>query len=450
MSQGTSMTEHAGHFPGKESMPGLLSRACKGLLLVGLLVFVLVNDVIPAFTAVTADFPASFTAAKVVHDGQNPAKLYDGQWFREQMQRDGMSIPDKNITFQPYPPPSALLLVPLAGLQPLTALRVVTALNVLFLVGSMLLLSRIFTWRLVDSALFILLSGHALHTDLVYGHPYILISALCLLGYSLYRERMPWLAGVCLGVFVPIKYWPVSLLAGFGLHRQWRVLAGGGVGMAAVVLLSIGVLGWEVHQIFLTDVVWGHLSGHLSPSALAAHSAQAQSFDMLFAQLFILDPLQNPHPLLAVGPLTRELALVSTKGLLLVGAALALVKLARGTAASAIAPTIGILGILPILLGPAASTYVYVLLWLHVALLVDHFRSEGARVHAYLIFGTYALIGFIPYGHTNPFIGRGGLTVLAYPRLFLLLAMFIVCIHAVLRTARQDVVPVGLPGARPS
>jgi hypothetical protein len=69
-------------------------------------------------------------------------------------------------------------------------------------------------------------------------------------------------------------------------------------------------------------------------------------------------------------------------------------------------------------------------------------------VHAGLIFATYALIGFIPYGHTNPFIGRGGLTVLAYPRLFLLLAMFVVCIHAVLLTPRQNVAPVGAPAAR--
>ena len=79
--------------------------------------------------------------------------------------------------------------MPLAGLQPLTALRVVTALNVLCLIGSMLLLSKILNWRLVDSALFILLSGHALHTGLRYGHPYILMSTLCVLGYYLYRKR---------------------------------------------------------------------------------------------------------------------------------------------------------------------------------------------------------------------------------------------------------------------
>ena len=50
-------------------------------------------------------------------------------------------------------------------------------------------------------------------------------------------------------------------------------------------------------------------------------------------------------------------------------------------------------------------------------------------MRAYFILGVYALIGFFPYRYTIPFEGRGGLTVLAYPRLFLLLTMFIVCVH---------------------
>jgi hypothetical protein len=48
------------------------------------------------------------------------------------------------------------------------------------------------------------------------------------------------------------------------------------------------------------------------------------------------------------------------------------------------------------------------------------------------------LIGFIPYGHTLAFEGRGALGVLAYPRLFLLLAMFGVCFCAIVRPRPLD------------
>jgi hypothetical protein len=411
----------------------IFSRTWKGLLLAGLAVYVVLRGVIPALTAITSDFPEYFTSAKMVRDGQDAAKLYDGAWFREQTRRYAVGPPENPGNFSPYPPPTALLLTPLTGFKPLTALRIVTALNVLWLVCSMLLLSRIFAWRLVDAAVFILLSGWALMSGLRFGHPYILISTLCLLGYYLFLKRMPLLAGLCLGVFVPIKYYPVVILAGFAVRRQWRVLLGGGIAAAAVALVSIGVLGWKVHQIFLFDVLLSHLTGHLNPpDPLPSFAAQSQSFDTLFSRLFILEPARNPHPWLAA-PLARTIALVGIKGSLVLAAAAALLKLARGAAANAIAPTIGILGVLGVLIAPGSGTYAYVLLWLPVALLIDYFLSRGVRVPAYLILCIYALIGFFPYGRTYPFEGHGGLTVLAYPRLFLLLAMFVVCIYAVAR-----------------
>jgi hypothetical protein len=91
-----------------------------------------------------------------------------------------------------------------------------------------------------------------------------------------------------------------------------------------------------------------------------------------------------------------------------------------------------------LLIAPASGTYAFVLLWLPVALLVQYFLSERARVPAYLVLGAYVLIGFIPYGHTLAFEGRGALGVLAYPRLFLLLAMFGVCFCAIVRPRPLD------------
>jgi Glycosyltransferase family 87 len=409
----------------------IFSSAWKALLLAGLAAYVVLKGVVPALTAITSDFPEYFTSATVVRAGEDPVKLYDSAWFREQTRHYGVGPPENPGSFSPYPPPTALLLTPLTGFKPLTALRIVTAVNVLCLGCSMLLLSRIFAWRLIDAALFIMLSGLALLSGLRFGHPYILISTFCLLGYYLYLKRMPLLAGLCLGVFIPIKYYPVILLAGFALNRQWRVVLGGGIAVAAVALVSVGVLGWKVHQIFLLDVLLNHLTGHLNPpDALPSFSAQSQSFDTLFTRLFILDPARNPHPLLAA-PLARTIAIVCIKGSLVLAAATALLRLTRADAGIAIAPTIGILGVLGLLIAPGSGTYAFVLLWLPVALLIDYLLHRGPRMPAYVLLCIYACVGYIPYGHTYPFEGHGGLTVLAYPRLWLLLTMFVVCIYAV-------------------
>jgi Glycosyltransferase family 87 len=406
----------------------LVSRVCKLLLLAGLVAYLLLQCVMPALTEITDDFPEYFTSAKSVRDGFDAAKLYDAEWFRGQTHRYGVGHQDSPGEFSPYPPPTALLLIPLTGLEPLTALRIVTVLNVSCLICAMFLLSRMFAWSLIDAALFVLLSGLALRTGLRFGHPYILISTFCLLGYYFYLKRRPLLAGLCLGVFAPIKYFPLMILAGFAFHRQWRVTLGGAIAVAAVMFLSVGVLGWKVHQIFIVDVLWNHLTGHLIPGP--RFIAIFQSFDTLFERLFIFDAGRNPHPLLSA-PQLASVATVATKLLLVLAAAATLIRLARGATTPAIAPTIGILGVLVLLIAPGSGTYAIVLLWLPVALLIDYFLSEDARVPAYCILAAYALIGFIPYGHTYAFEGRGVLTVLAFPRLLLLLAMFVACIYAV-------------------
>ena len=411
-------------------MTSSLNRAWTILMLVGLAAFVFLTGVVPALSKIEADFPGYFTAAKIVVDAQDTQKLYDDDWFREQIRRYGLESAKNPGKFAPFPPPTALLLVPLARCEPLTALRIVTAVSVLCVIGSIFLLARILAWNPVDSALFILSSGLAIIGCLRSGQPYILISMFCILGYYLYLERRPWLAGVCLGLFVPIKYFPVVILAYFAFRKEWRVVLGGVAAIAGVGLVSIGVLGWKVHEIFLLSVLGNHLTGRLSLQDHGAlpFTAVYQSFDTLFDRLFVFDAARNPHPLLAA-PLLRMFSLIAVKGSILLVAVATLVKLARGGTSSAAAPSIGILGILVLLIAPATATYMCALLWLPVALLIDYFLAKGARVPAYFVLGAYLIIGFIPYNYTYPFEGHGGLTVLAYPRLFLLFAMFVGCVY---------------------
>jgi len=410
-------------------MNSFFSRAWTTLLLVGLAAFVFHKGVVPALSEITADFPGYFISAKIVIDGQDTQRLYDDDWFRQQIRRYGLEDAKNPGKFAPFPPPTALLLVPLARCEPLTALRIVTAVSVLCVICSIFLLARILAWSPVDSALFILSSGLAIIGGLRCGQPYMLISMFCILGYYLYLERKPWLAGVCLGLFVPIKYFPVIILAYFAFRKEWKVVMGGAAAIAVVGLVSIGVLGWKVHEIFFLSVFGNHLVGRLSlQDHTVPFTAVYQSLDTLFDRLFVLDPVHNPQPLWAQ-PFLRTLGLIAVKGSIFLAAVAALAKLARRDTASAAAPSIGILGILLFLIAPATATYTCALLWLPIALLIDYFLSKGARMPAYFILGVYALIGFIPYHYGYVFEGHGGLSLLAYPRLFLLLAMFIGCIY---------------------
>jgi hypothetical protein len=426
-------------------MNAFFSRAWSTLMLVGLVGYLCVKGVVPALSGIDADFPGYFTAARIVVDGQDTRRLYDDDWFREQIRRYGLDSPQNPGKFAPFPPPTALLLVPLARFEPLTALRILTVASVLALICSIFLLARILAWRPVDAALFVLASGTAIISGLRFGQPYILISTACVLGYYFYLQRRPWLAGLCFGLFVPIKYFPLVILACFALQRQWRVVAGAAVAIAGVGVLSIAVLGWQVHQVFLFSVLGNHLLGHLSLQAVGPpFTAVYQSLDTLFNRLFVFDPAGNPHPFRAA-PALATLGTIASKALIAIVAVAMLVKLARGKAGSALAPSIGIVSIFLLLVAPATATYMCALLWLPVALLIEYFVAQGARTPAYFLLGTYTVTAFIPWQYTYPFEGRGVLTILAYPRLLLLLAMFAVCAWFVLYTKsirHEHVVPL--------
>jgi Glycosyltransferase family 87 len=403
----------------------LLRRPAALLLLVALTLLLAARGIVPALSKVDTDFPNYFTAAKIVADGGNTDRLYDNGWFQDQMRRYQIGKASEG-EFKPFPPPTALLLLPLARLQPLDALRVLTVGSVLCLICSIILLAKILSWSLADSTVFVLLSGYAVLGALRLGQPYILVSLSCVIGYYARLKGRPLLAGICFGLFTPIKYFPAVFLVYFSFRKEWKVVLGGAAAILMVTALSVAILGWKIHEDFLSSVLGNHLIAKLDLQNPFAVSYQ--SFDSLFRRLFIYDATLNPQAPFA-WPRLQGIAVLITKASILLAAIGTLVKLARWGGGDATAPSIGILGVVTLLLAPATATYHFVLLWLPVGLLIDYFVRQGARVRAYLILGIYALIGFFPYRYTIPFEGRGGLTVLAYPRLFLLLAMFVACVH---------------------
>src|ERR1700736_1809769 len=117
-------------------------------------------------------------------------------------------------------------------------------------------------------------------------------------------------------------------------------------------------------------------------------TASFQSFDTLFRRLFIFDPMANPQPLIAL-PHLQGISVLITKASIFLAAIATLVKLARSGVGTATAPSIGLLGILTLLLAPATATYHFALLWLPVGLLINHFCRARAPVYASLLLVLY-------------------------------------------------------------
>src|ERR1700724_1287496 len=161
--------------PCKVAMQVLFNRPVAILLFIALALVLVVRGILPALSKIDTDFPNYFTAAKIVANGGDVDRLYDSEWFQEQMRRYQVGRPSAG-EFSPFPPPTALLLVPLTRFEPLGALRIMTGVSVLCLICSIILLARILSWSLIDSGVFVLLSGYALLNTLRFGQIYILVS----------------------------------------------------------------------------------------------------------------------------------------------------------------------------------------------------------------------------------------------------------------------------------
>jgi hypothetical protein len=382
--------------------------------------------VLPAFRTVDSDFPNYYVSAKVIREGNDPAKLYDDGWFQGQIYASGIRQLGK---FSPFPPPTAFLFLPLTGFSPLTALRIMTVLNLMMLVAVILLLTGTCDLNLLESSAFVLLSGIGLINCLRLGQLYIGVSLLVVLGFFLLARRRESWAGACLALPVPFKYFPIIYLAYLGAKGKWNVMISSAIVLAGILGVSVAILGWPVHVEFLRSVLPNHMQSNLSQQD--PFSVAFQSFDSLLRRLFVYDLTRNPHPIMHAWGL--YLALKATIIFLLTAlTALGIRRAERGGGSGAQKLSVALLGILCLLIAPATATYHFVLLWLPVGLLLSHLReTENSRLFA-LSLGLYAAIGLLPYTLFRFFGGRGVLTLAAYPRLWLTCALFSAALAAAL------------------
>ncbi len=401
------------------------------ILLILLAAFVIYWGIIPAFTVIDSDFPNYYTAGRIASQGTNIEKLYDDAWFQEQIHANGLTQQGK---FSPFPPPTALLFMPLAPFSPLAALRIFTVINILALLAAIVLLAQSCPLRFKESALLVLLSGVGLANCFRLGQLYILVSCSIILGYYLFKRKQMLLAGVAFGLTVPVKYYPVIFVLYFAWMKEWKVVLGSLIAIFSLSLLSVAILGREVHEIFLQAIPGGHLQGTLSMQN--PFSASFQSFESLLKRLFVFDADYNPAPLVNSTGIYLTLKVLIV--LALVGITLFLCRqLQHLNNTDCNKAVIGLIGILGLLIAPATGTYHFVLFWLPIGLLLTSLSAWQEHRTFRVVMCVYGLIGFIPYSVFRQCDGRGILSVFAYPRLFFVLLLFATAVYAIYAHQRR-------------
>jgi len=395
-------------------------KQARWLAIGALSLFVLLRGVLPAMEGIDTDFPNYYTSAKLLISGGDMSRVYDDAWFQDQIHLNGMNQLGK---FAPFPPVTALVMVPVVFLSPQNALRVWTIFNLVLLAYTIVLVSKIMENSWSWGALVVLLSGHALANNFRFGQFYLVLTLLILLGYRFWLQGRTGVSGALFGIGACFKYFPAIFLLQFAARREWKTIASFAATVALVTTISIALLGPAVHLEFLRRVLGPHLQGNIQDP----FSPMFQSWNSLLKRMFTYDSVQNPNPLVN-GSLGYVVGLTIVYAIVAV-ALLSGIRNARsnpGAYASSI--QFALIGIAGLLLLPASATYHFLLLLPSVAILLKGKRWTFSQ-KALLVF--YSCIGFLPYRYFEQFSSRGVLMILAYPRLILMSALFVAALSIV-------------------
>ncbi len=398
------------------------------IVCLALLAFQIRYGLVPAWRTVQSDFPNYYTAARLLSDGQASAQFYDDDWFQRQIRGYGMEAAGK---FAPFPPATAFVMLPLSGFSPLTAKRIWTVINLLALLANIWLLRQLSRQSYLHCAVFLLLGGFGLANTFKLGQFYLILLLLILLAAFCVLRKRDGLAGILLGLGASIKYLPIIYVLGFGLNRRPRLIVAGLVTIGGVMLLEAAVFGTDVHFQFIRTILLPHLNGVLQTQD--PFTPTFQSWNSLLRNIFVYDPLRNPHPLI---PWPTGFLIARTVILLLIfGSAARTIYRLHG--AEAMWLRLSIIGLAVMAALPASATYHFILLAFPVAILWRYADQPGLRYHFWTVYVLYAAIGLLPVHYFSGFRYAGGWIFLAYPRLFLMTSLFItgqIFVTAVVRT----------------
>jgi hypothetical protein len=218
----------------------------------------------------------------------------------------------------------------------------------------------------LGAGLLILLNCRPFADTIAFGQIDLVLLLLLSLALWALRGERDLLAGALIALGTLFKIYPVLLLAFLVAKRQWRALGGFALGMLLYNGLAVAVMGWEMHRIYLFEVLpkIGGTTSWVENQTVSGFLAR------LVSPPTVADIFAN-----------RSLALLGTAlsgALGLLGCALALPEAPRRSTAYAL--QYGAFLLLMVLVVPAAWMHYETLLLVPFAALLLHAREHPLRL----------------------------------------------------------------------
>jgi hypothetical protein len=375
-----------------------------------------------AWHTLNSDFPNYYLTASLAHQHYDTSRIYDWLWL--QRQKDHRDIDQRLVGMVPITPFSTLIIYPLTSLSALAAKRCWLILNVGLLVATLSILRRL-TGLLWRHLLLVVLLSFPLRVNFLLGQYYVLLLFLLTLACWLYVCQKRFIAGVMVGFATSLKIFPLFYLLYFLRKRDLKAFVGGVIAVLSAGAASIYVFGWELHRIYLLQVLPSVLRGE----GLDPYNLQAASLSSLLHRLFILEPQLNQHP--AINAPWLFAALHPLLQMALMAPAL-LLAMPNDACSRHVRLEWAAISLASLAISTSPGSYLFTLLILPVCLLWSALQDKGRNRWAAILLVLYTTAGFV--GGTNRG-GEGWIALLGVPRLHV---MILLSIFAYAILIRQD------------
>jgi hypothetical protein len=328
-------------------------------------------------------------------------------------------------------------MLPLASLNYSTARLIWTVFNLFLLALILWWLGRALELRGPWAPAFIafVLLYQPLYANFYFGQVYVFLLGLLIVAWHGYRQgRDAWL-GLALGTMLVLKVAGVLLWTLLLAQRRWRALAWAVTTALLIILLSLpwsGLPAWLRHA----EVIFS--LGSQPERSVTAY----QTLASFFSHLLIFDSRLNPQPLFLAPALGLWLPWLGFALLIGISALWAYLTGPNDLVFAAFV-------ILSLILSPLALDYHYPLLLLPVAVLLAWVRGRSCLL-PWLILGTGVALIALDLPYRSPRLTAGAWALLAYPKLYGALLLWVLALLATFRPRFMLLRSVGGTVGRPA
>ncbi len=381
---------------------------------------------IPSLKKINTDFPNYYVSANMLLDSKNLEDAYDNVQFNKQVLLYG--IENQFVSFVPYPPVNALILIPLARLAPLTAKLFWNIFNLFLFFGSIYFISRISKLNFFLTGIIFFVSGYAFVNNFFFGQVYLLILFLFSASlYCLFREKGD-LAALLISISILLKFYTGFFLLLFLIRKQFRLFFVALFFILIFNFIAFAITGWDVNLFYYSRIMPRISDGWVG----IVYASEFQSVSSLLHNLFYREPSLNPNPLIESPQLYFILKYVFNFGILI--SSVYSVFLTSSVKSSAIFKIqISLFCFVCMLLLPVNASYQYVILIPSVAILTNFYITENKYYHAGLLLSLFFLINSPVAIYVINLTKGGPLFFLGYIKLYVLIALWIANLN-ILRT----------------